>query len=179
MRRTGKDMSKAEIWNVIILLTQATILIGQLLLSRKINRQNITREKGYFLIEKSNILRPKEDENSVRDQFDLKSDRGIGFHVKKADVILRSSTYSVNSVTYKNGQPVDGFFTEDNRFNKLIVLPDLRYADFQKEYLDIEFVFNLKNVEGYEYTETVNVRFSKMKDASWHYISKYNMSFDK
>lgn len=172
-------MSKAEIWNVIILLTQAAILIGQLLLSRKINRQNMTREKGYFLIEKSNILRPKEDENSVRDQFDLKSDKGIGFHVKKADVILRSSTYSVNSVTYKNGQPVDGFFTEDNRFNKLIVLLDLRDADFQKKYLDIEFVFNLKNVEGYEYTETMNVRFSKMKDASWYYISKYNMSFDK
>lgn len=61
----------------------------------------------------------------------------------------------------------------------MIVLPDLRDADFQKEYLDIEFVFNLKNVEGYEYTETVNVRLSKMKDASWHYISKYNMSFDK
>ena len=41
MRRTGKDMSKAEIWNVIILLTQAAILIGQLLLSRKINNQTI------------------------------------------------------------------------------------------------------------------------------------------
>lgn len=45
-------MSKAEIWNVIILFTQAAILIGQLILSRKINQQTISREKGYFIIQK-------------------------------------------------------------------------------------------------------------------------------
>lgn len=179
IRRTGKDMSKAEIWNVIILLTQAAILIGQLLLSRKINQQTISREKGYFLIEKTNMPTIKGEEGRFRDQFNLKSSSGIGFHAKKADVILRSSTYSVNGVTYQTEKPSDAFYTEDNRFNKLIVLLDLKESDFQKDYLDIEFVFKLRNTVGYEYTETINARFSKMEDASWHYISKYNMSFDK
>ena len=87
--------------------------------------------------------------------------------------------YSVCGVTYEIGQPVDGFFTEDNRFNKLKVLLNLKESDLQKDYLDIEFIFKLRNTVGYEYTQTVNVRFSKMEDSSWHYISRYNMFFDK
>ena len=172
-------MKPAEIWNVIILLTQAAILIGQLVLSRKINQQTISREKGYFIIQRSNIPTIKGEEARFLDQFNLNDGIGIGFYCIKADVILRSTSYSVNGVTYENGQPVDGFFTVDNRFNKLKVLLDLKESDLQKDYLDIEFVFKLRNTVGYEYTETVNVRFSKMEDVSWHYISKYNMSFDK
>ena len=172
-------MESAEIWNIVILLTQAFILVGQLWLSRNINRQTISREKGYFLIEKTNLPTIKGEEESVRNCFDLGNDRGIGFHAIKADVILHSYTYSVNGVTYKIGQPVDGFFTEDNRFNKLKVLLDLKETDFQKDYLDIELIFKLKNTVGYKYTETVNIRFSKMKNSSWYCISKYNMFFDK
>ncbi len=59
------------------------------------------------------------------------------------------------------------------------VLLNLKETDFQKDYMDIEFIFKLRNTVGYKYTETVNVRFSKMENASWYYISKYNMSFDK
>ena len=172
-------MSKAEIWNVIILFTQAAILIGQLILSRKINRQTISREKGYFIIQKSNIPTIKGEEVRFLDQFNLNDGIGIGFSCIKADVILRSTSYSVNGVTYEIGQPVDGFFTEDNRFNKLKVLLDLKESDLQKDYLDIEFIFKLRNTVGYEYTQTVDVRFSKMEDSSWHYISRYNMFFDK
>ena len=59
---------------------------------------------------------------------------GIGFSCIKADVILRSTSYSVNGVTYEIGQPVDGFFTEDNRFNKLKVLLNLKESDLQKDH---------------------------------------------
>ncbi|MDE6253988.1 MAG: hypothetical protein K2M78_15370 [Lachnospiraceae bacterium] len=172
-------MKPAEIWNVIILFTQAAILIGQLLLSRKINQQTISKEKGYFLIENTNIPTIKGEEEIFRDKFNLNDGITIGFYCIKTDVILRSTSYSVNGVTYEIGQPVDVFFTEDNRFNKLEVLLDLKESDLKKDYLDIEFVFKLRNTVGYEYTETVRVRFSKMKDAPWHYIKKYNMSFDK
>lgn len=172
-------MSKAEIWNVIILLTQALILIGQLILSRKINQQTISREKGYFLIEESNIPTIEEEETRVRDQFKLNHGNGIGFYAIKADVILRSISYSVNGITYEIGQPVDGFFTENSRFNKLKVLLDLKKPDFQKDYLDIEFVFKLRNTVGYEYIETVTARFSKMENVPYYYMSKYNMFFDK
>ena len=74
---------------------------------------------------------------------------------------------------------MDGFFTENNRFNKLTVLLDLKESDFQKEYLDIEFVFYLNNTVGYKYKETVNARFSKMENSSLYCISKYNMFFNK
>ncbi len=36
----------------------------------------------------------------------------------------------------------------------------------------MEFVFKLRNTVWYEYTQTVNVRFSKMEDSSWYYISR-------
>ena len=42
-------------WNIVILFVQAFILIGQLRLSKKINDQVMTREKGYFLVEKTNL----------------------------------------------------------------------------------------------------------------------------
>lgn len=173
-----KNMKTVEVWNVVILLVQAFILIGQLKLSKKINNQVLTREKGYFLIETTNLIIPKEDENKFRDQFDLRNKGKIGFHVIKADVILLSATCIIDGITYKRGQPEEGFYTEDNRFNKFLVFLDLRESDFEKEHLDVEFIFNLKNVAGYKYTEIVNAQFSKMEtDHLWE-ITKYNMRFD-
>lgn len=177
--RGEEDMDTNEILNICILILQAIILFGQLSLSQKINEQTISKEKGYFLIEQTNMLVIKGDEGRFRDVFDLKSKRGIGFQVVRADIILCSCNYSVNGVTYKIGQPVDGFFTEDNRFNKFMIFIDLRESDFQKEDLDIEIVFNLKNTVGYKYTEIVNIRFSKNENGNLYRISKYNMVFNK
>ena len=47
-------MSKAEICNTIILIIQSIILLGQLSLSRKIHNSDISKEKGYFIIEETN-----------------------------------------------------------------------------------------------------------------------------
>lgn len=98
------NMETTEIWNIVILLIQALILIGQLKLSKKINNQAMTREKGYFLIEKTNLDIPKENENDFRDRFNLRTKGKIGFHVIKADVILLSATCIVDGITYKKGQ---------------------------------------------------------------------------
>ena len=114
-------MKTADILDAVILLTQAFILIGQLLLSRKINQQTISKEKGYFLIEKTNIPTIKGEEGRFRDQFNLKDGGSIGFHAIKADVILCSSIHSVNGIIYETEKPSDAFYTEDNRFNKLSV----------------------------------------------------------
>lgn len=172
-------MKTADILDAVILLTQAFILIGQLLLTWKINQQAISQEKGYFLIRKSNIPIAEGQERRVNNQYDLKDGGEIGFYVIKADVILRSLTYSVDGITYQTDKPVEGFFTEDNRFNGLTVLLHLKESDYKKDYLDIQIVFNLKNTVGYKYTETVDMRLSKMENNSRYYISKYNMSFDK
>ena len=166
-------------WNIVILFVQAFILIGQLRLSKKINDQVMTREKGYFLVEKTNLNIPKEDENKFRDQFSLRNKGKIGFHVIKADVILVNATCIVDGITYKKGQSEEGFFTEDNRFNKFLIFLDLRESDFEKEHLEVEFIFDLKNVTGYKYTDIVNARFSKMEDSDLWEITKYNMKFDE
>lgn len=97
------NMETTEIWNIVILLIQALILIGQLKLSKKINNQAMTREKGYFLIEKTNLDIPKENENDFRDRFNLRTKGKIGFHAIKADVILLSATCIVDGITYKKG----------------------------------------------------------------------------
>lgn len=172
------NMEMNEIWNVVILLIQALILIGQLKLSKKINNQVMTREKGYFLIEKTNLDIPKE--NDFRDRFNLRNKGKIGFYVIKADVILLSATCIVDGITYKKGQSEEeGFFTEDNRFNKFLVFLDLRESDFEKEHLEVKFIFGLRNVAGYKYTEIVDVRFSKIENDDLWKITKYNMRFEE
>lgn len=49
----------------------------------------------------------------------------------------------------------------------------------QGDYLDVKFVFKLKSTVGYEYTETVDTQFSKMKNTPWYKITKYNMCFNR
>ena len=103
----------------------------------------------------------------------------IVFHVIKGDVILRGFSYSIDGVTYQTDNLVETFYTEDKRFNGMTVILNLKDYHFKKEYLDIEFVFSLKNTVGYKYKELVNMRFLKMKDSDWYIIKRYNMSFDK
>ena len=83
-------METSEILNICVLIAQAFILIGQLRLSQKINNQTISKEKGYFLIEQTNMPVKENDKGRFRNVFDLKNNRGIGFYTIKADVILRS-----------------------------------------------------------------------------------------
>ena len=49
-------LEPAEIWNIVILLVQAFILIMQLWLSRQIHIQTISKEKGYFIIDSNFVL---------------------------------------------------------------------------------------------------------------------------
>ena len=171
-------MTTDQIINMIILFIQVIILIGQLLLSRKINIQSISKDKGYFLIEDSNILVPKGEQGRFRDQFDLVN-RDIGFSVIKGDVTLRSLSYSVNNVIYQLDKPADTFYTENSRFNKLAISLNLKDSDLQKDSLNIEFIFKLKNIVGYAYTEKINIRFSKVQNEARYIMEKYNMWFDK
>ena len=51
-------MTQSEICNVIILIIQAIILLGQLRLSKRMYKDDISKEKGYLLSKKQimNIL---------------------------------------------------------------------------------------------------------------------------
>ena len=54
-------LQPADIGNVIILLVQAAILIWQVVLSWQINRQTISKEKGYFIIDRTNAIVSEEN----------------------------------------------------------------------------------------------------------------------
>ena len=173
-------MTAAETWNVIILFVQALILIGQFLLSRKMSQQEIARERGYFIIEETNIFAPKEDYLKVRDKFDLTNEQGLRFFVfVNADVIICGSELVIDGVVQKrNVVPGDVLFTLDKRFNIFVENIELSEKQKAKEYLDIRLSLNLKNCSGHEYQEIITMRFNKEPhlDNLW-WLSRYNMVF--
>ena len=175
-------LEPAEAWNVIILLVQAVILIWQVVLSRQIHRQTISKEKGYFIIDRTNAIVPEENKNDVAGIFNLKSKNGIRFYVSgNADVIVCDSRYSINGIVRKNyTTPSDAYFTLDDRFNKFIVEIEISDNEEKQKQLDFEFVFKLKNAIGYKYAEKIDVTFEKMEnnDFIWK-IRKYNTMFLK
>lgn len=175
-------MQPAEKWNVFILLVQAAILIWQVVLSRQIHRQTISKEKGYFIIDRTNAIVPEENKNDVVGIFNLKSKNGIRFYVSgNADVIVCDSRYSINGIVRKNyTTPSDAYFTLDDRFNKFIVEIEISDNEEKQKQLDFEFVFKLKNAIGYKYAEKIDVTFEKMEnnDFIWK-IRKYNTMFLK
>ncbi len=175
-------MEPAEIWNIVILLVQAFILIMQLWLSRQIHIQTISKEKGYFIIDKTNAIVTEENESVVSGKFDLKSKNGIAFYVSgNADVIVCGERCSINGILRKNdASPSNAYFTLDERFNKYIVEIEITDNEEKQKQLDFEFIFKLKNAIGYKYTEKINVTFEKMKDdVSFWKIGKYNTMFLK
>ena len=175
-------LEPAEIWNVIILLVQSVILIGQIVLSRQIHRQTISKEKGYFIIDRTNAIVSKENESVVAGRFNLKSNNGIRFYVSgNADVIVCDSKYLINGIVRKNyTAPSNAYFTLDDRFNKFIVEIEISDNEEKQKQLDFEFVFKLKNAIGYKYAEKVDVTFEKMEEgfSVWR-IRKYNTTFLK
>lgn len=178
----GMLLEPAETWNVIILLVQAAILIGQLLLSRQIHRQTISKEKGYFIIDKTNAIVTEENESVVTGKFNLKSKNGISFYVAgNADIIVCNERYSINGIIRKNDTtPSNAYFTLDERFNKYIVEIEISDNEEKQEQLEFEFVFKLKNAIGYKYAEKINITFEKMEEgASVWGIRKYNTTFLK
>ncbi|MFQ7119824.1 MAG: hypothetical protein ACLRPW_07420 [Intestinibacter sp.] len=125
-------MTAAETWNVIILFVQALILIGQFLLSRKMSQQEIARERGYFIIEETNIFAPKEDYLKVRDKFDLTNEQGLRFFVSgNADVIICGSELVIDGVVQKRNVPGDVLFILDKRFN--IFVENIELSENKKQ----------------------------------------------
>lgn len=178
----GITLTTSEIWNVVILLVQAAILIGQLWLSKQINQQTLSKEKGYFIIDKTNAIMTKENESVVTGKFFLKSKNGISFYVSgNADVIVCGESCSINGIVRKNNTtPSKAYFTLDERFNRHIFEIEISDNEEKHEQLDFEFVFKLKNAVGYKYAEKIDITFEKIEGqySIWE-IAKYNTTFLK
>lgn len=173
-------MTMAEALNIIILFVQAIILIGQLLLSRKMSQQEIARERGYFIIKETNLLVHEEAHPRFRDKFDLTNGQGLRFFVSgNADVIIYGSELVIDGVVQKTDAiPSDALFTLDKRFNSFVEEIELSEKQIAKEYLDFKLSLDLKNCFGYKYKEIITMRFTKEPkvDNLW-WLSKYYMVF--
>ena len=163
--------------SVLVLVLQLTLIWGQLRLSKKINSQTVSREKGYFIISETNYLFQEGESKRYRDLFDLK--KGVPFYVSgNSDVIVRASSYSINQNNHLEGMPRDTYFTLDSRANTYVVLLDLKEYELARDQLDIIFKFQLENPEGFQYTEITEARFAREGNESdtWR-LSKYNIKF--
>ena len=167
-----------ELLSIIVLLFQLILIWEQLCLSKKLDKQAASREKGYFIIEETNLPHRKEDHARYKDQFNVLT--GIGFYVSgNCDVIIKDSSYCIDGKMYMNGIPNNSYFTLDKRANVLRVDLVLEPIDLKKNYMDIEFRFLLENPSQYSYTEITTTRFTKVEGLpdTWK-LTKYNIVFE-
>lgn len=171
-------MTQPEICNVIILIIQAIILLGQLRLSKRMYKDDISKEKGYFIIEETNYEHP--NRAHFRNLFVIESKTNIGFDlVGNSDTILKGSRTIVNGVTIEeNTIPRNIIFTLNQRFNEYE--HELLLSDncLRKDDIDIIIIFFLKNTRGYNYSETITMKLKKqhdMCDCKFWKLDEYNM----
>lgn len=104
-----KNMSSGTC-QIIIAGLSVVIACLQLRLSKQINRQNISKEKGYFIIEETN-LRKKEAEDYKRciGLFDL--NRELRFHLYgNGDIFLLKEQIVINGIIVESKEPIETFF---------------------------------------------------------------------
>ena len=149
----------------------------QLRLSKQINRQNISKEKGYFIIEETN-LRKKEAEDYKRciGLFDL--NRELRFHLYgNGDIFLLKEQIVINGIIVESKEPIETFFSiyaQDCPYGILLSLSGL---DKEKPELDVEITLKLRNIIGNVYTEKILLEFQKRDIANEWFLHRKNTSF--
>ena len=109
-------MSKAEICNTIILIIQSIILLGQLSLSRKIHNSDISKEKGYFIIEETN--HKHFDKDHFRDLFEFDFETIIAT-VYKGNIIKNLIMDCQSYTKYRPNETTGGIFVSWRRKEEL------------------------------------------------------------
>lgn len=163
---------------VLILFLQVLVVYGQLRLSRKMNQQDIQRNKGYFLICKTNIPHIPEGEKHYLNHFDLAD--VLSFYVSGSDdvLVLSNEIYVDNHVTRntENFKPV--FFTRDERFKQMNISIPFTDEERNKKSVAISINLVLQNTLGYRYNERIEMNFEKEDNIeNWWELTKFNLSF--
>lgn len=161
---------------IVILIFQSILILGQFLLSRKINNQRISMNKGYFLIKKTNWIAPKEQLERFTDKFDIS--KKIPFYVVGNDdiIILGMEILVDGKAIEQTPIPSEGYFTRDERFGTMLIDIPFKTSHYEKDKIDIEVNMRLKNTCGYFYREKIKMRFNQENEKMW-WLSKFNISF--
>lgn len=167
-----------EILEIIIAGLSVIIACMQLRLSKQINKQELTKEKGYFIIEKTN-LRKKDAEDYDRFTwlYDLKN--ALQFRLcGNGDVFLLREQIVVNNIVVEDHQLLETFFSiYDNNSHFGILLPLKSTYDTELR-LDVEIMLKLKNIMGNVYSEKIFLEFTRSTPQIEWTLHKMNTSFE-
>lgn len=164
------------IYEIAIAALGVIVACLQIRLSKQINMQNISREKGYFVIEDTNI-RKVEDKDYKRciDLFDLND----ALHFKlygNGDVFLLKEQIVINGIVVRAKEPIETFFSIFAQSNPYGILLPLKPSHRQQTKINIELYLTLKNLTGYTYIEEISLEFEKRDFRKW-FLKKKNIIF--
>lgn len=172
-----------EVWQIIIAGLGLVIACLQYKLSKQINKQDISREKGYFILEETN-LRKKEDEDFKRyiGMFALDNpDYPLLFRLYgNGDIFLLSEKIIIDGVTVKNNEPLETFFSiyaQETSVGRYGILLPLRETDKKKPILNVEILLKMKNIIGNVYIERLELEFERQETGEAWFLMKKNTDF--
>lgn len=167
-----------EILEIIIAGLSVIIACMQLKLSKQINKQEITKEKGYFIIEKTN-LRKKDAKDYDRFTWIYNLKNALQFRLcGNGDVFLLKEQIIVNNIIIKDNQPLETFFSiydHDSHFGILLPLQSAHDTELR---LDVEIILKLRNIMGNVYSEKILLEFIRSTPQIEWTLHKMNTSFE-
>lgn len=159
-------------WNIVITVLGVIIASLQLRLSWQINKLELTKEKGYFILRKTNMVnRGDEQYRSLNGKFDFRLP--LYFDLKgNGDVFLVREQILINGVIVENLELLETFFsvrdTEsiDDYFGIELPMKE-SYREYRR--LNVEIILRLKNLMGNIYTENISIEFER-ENGDWENI---------
>ena len=164
----------------IILAVQVIIVALQLRLSYRINQQELSKNKGYFIPGTTNLPHVRENESRYRGKYDLHALFPFDLTGNDAVSILSYKIELDNKPlidTRGNYQPV--FFVNERDLSSFECKLPLTEEHLKQSSLSITLSLRLENTSGYKYIEKMYMGFEKNTSISEWTLSRFNFSFSK
>ena len=164
----------------LILAVQVIIVALQLRLSYRINKQELSRNKGYFIPGTTNLPHVREYESRYSGKYDLHLLFPFDLAGNDAVSIL---SYRVESDekplidTRGNYQPV--FFVKERDLSSFECKLPFNEEMLGRKALAVSVILRLENTSGYRYTEKMFMGFEKDAFLSEWTLNRFNFSFSK
>lgn len=151
---------------IIDIVVGVFIAILQIRLTKQISKQTLSSEKGYFVLK--NIRIDNVEEYSL--------ERPLRFNLLgNGDVILLNEQVIVNGNIVKNTGPCEQLFSKEGRTHGIDL--GLSEIKLKLDRLNIEIIFNLKNLAGYKYIETMQLEFKRKENEDYWELTRENILF--
>jgi len=163
---------------LVILAFQLFIYWRQLELTKKIENNHNSSQKGYFIITDNNMPLHPELVTKLKHHYDMRNPftfKNIGNDI----IILELYKITINKRIDNQTIVSNNIFFGTNEFNIWGVELDLKDKELNMDKIEVDIDLQLKNSIGYKYKQTINMEFIKdeMSKPYW-WLNKYNMKFN-